>query len=68
MATRKSKKPMSPEEKDMLESAIEAAHHGLLDEPGHHDKPSATRHTVYIVAVLTFGAVINILALMIVAR
>jgi hypothetical protein len=48
MATQKSKKtrPMPDDEKELLTSAIEAAHQGLLDEPGHHDKPSPARHTL----------------------
>jgi hypothetical protein len=70
MATQKSKKtrPMPDDEKELLTSAIEAAHQGLLDEPGHHDKPSPTRHTLYFLVVMGLGAVLNIVALMLVAR
>jgi hypothetical protein len=70
MATQKSKKtkPMSEHEKQMVTAAIQAAHEGLLDEPGHHDKPSPSRHTAYFLAVLALGAVVNIVALVLVAR
>ncbi len=51
----------------MMEEAVRASRR-LLDDPMLPDTPSGLRHGVYFVAVLAAGAILDLVALSLVAR
>ena len=52
----------------MMREAAEAAHSRILDDPNLPEQPSALRHAVYFAVVMLLAVVLNVVAMILVAR
>ena len=52
----------------MMREAVQAAHSRILDDPNLPEQPSALRHAAYFAIVMLIAIVLNIAALVLVAR
>ncbi len=52
----------------MMREAAQAAHSRILDDPNLPEQPSAVRHAVYFTVVMLVALVLNLAALVLVAR
>jgi hypothetical protein len=66
--TRKDNGPPDDRAGRMMREAAEAAHSRILDDPNLPEQPSALRHGLYFAVVLLIAIVLNVGALVLVAR